>query len=202
MKSNLNTRLNQILPKITSPSFLASQGIGNEIACYIFDYSAQHELEVREHLQVIDKHLAAQHSQLMVVHLNLLEVVLAYLSRRGLLEKTLKLEESKGSAATLKALSGPVSAEKLCDFIDREYEPAKKDLILISGVGSAWPLVRAHSLLNGLHPVVDHTPLVLFYPGTFDGTTLRLFGEIATASKPGAKNYYRAFKLIPQGDIK
>ena len=34
----LNTRLDRILPRITDPAFLSSEGIGNEIACYIFDY--------------------------------------------------------------------------------------------------------------------------------------------------------------------
>ena len=40
----LRKRLNQILPCITSKSFLSSEGIGNEIACYIFDYPPEGEL--------------------------------------------------------------------------------------------------------------------------------------------------------------
>ncbi len=198
MTASLIRRLNEVLPKITSPAFLSSQGIGNEIACYIFDYPAQKELDVRDHLTILKKHLAAQHKDLKVLQLNLLDVVLAYLASRGLLDKTLKLEESKGGAAALKALSGPVSAEKLCEYIAREHQPAQHDLILLSGVGSVWPLLRAHNLLNALHAVIEHTPLVLYYPGTFDGTALRLFGDIPTASKPGARNYYRAFRLIPE----
>jgi len=61
-------------------------------------------------------------------------------------------------------------------------------------------MLRAHSLLNCLHPVMDQTPLVMFYPGSFDGTTLRLSGRIAPrASTPGTKPYYRAFTLVPGG---
>ena len=37
MNPSLTDRLNQILPKVTSEAFLSSAGIGNEIACYIFD---------------------------------------------------------------------------------------------------------------------------------------------------------------------
>ena len=54
-----------------------------------------------------------------------------------------------------------------------------------------WPLLRAHSLLNNLHAVMGKTPLVLFYPGRYDGHSLRLFGKIKGA------NYYRAFRLVP-----
>ncbi len=63
--------------------------------------------------------------------------------------------------------------------------------MLLSGVGSVWPLMRTHSLLNNLHPVMGNTPLVMFYPGKYDQKTLRLFGKIKS------DNYYRAFRLIP-----
>jgi hypothetical protein len=32
----------------------------------------------------------------------------------------------------------------------------------------------------------------MFYPGRYDGQSLRLFGKIKS------NNYYRAFKLVPQ----
>ena len=200
MSGDLTERLNQILPRITSEAFLSSEGIGNEIACYIFDYPARDELLVREHIQRMRSHLASHHGGLRVLHLNLLDVVLAYLRKRGLFEKALKLQASKGDAAALRALKGPLAAAKIRDFIASEHAPAEHDLILLSGVGSVWPMLRAHGLLNCLHTVTGTTPLVMFYPGSFDGTTLRLFGRIASSpSKPGTKPYYRAFILVPRG---
>ena len=145
-------------------------------------------------------HMASHHSSLRVLHLNLLDVVLAYLKKRGLFEKALAMHTKNGDAAVLRALKGPLAAEKLRDFIASEHAPAEHDLILLSGVGSVWPMLRAHSLLNCLLTVTGATPLVMFYPGSFDGTTLRLFGRIATStSKPGTKPYYRAFILVPGG---
>ena len=200
MSASLNERLNQILPRITSEAFLSSEGIGNEIACYIFDYSAEDELKVREHIEMMVDRLASHHSELRVLHLNLLETSMAYLKKRGLLDKALKMQATKDDAAILHALEGPMAATKVCEFIAAEYEPKDYDLVLLSGVGSVWPMLRAHSLLNCLHTVMGKTPLVMFYPGSFDGTTLRLFGQIATeASRPGTKPYYRAFTLIPGG---
>jgi len=200
MSTTLAGRLNQILPRITSDDFLTSEGIGNEIACYIFDYPAQDELKVREHIELMMHRFASHHSELHILHLNLLEVVLTYLEQRGLLNKALQMQKTKGDIAVLQALKGPLAAEKLRDFIAAEHKPADHDLFLLSGVGSVWPMLRAHSLLNCLHTVMGKTPLVMFYPGSFDGTTLRLFGQIATtASKPGTKPYYRAFILVPGG---
>jgi hypothetical protein len=198
VSATLSGRLNQILPRVTSEGFLSSEGIGNEIACYIFDYPAEEELKVREHIEMMMKRFASHHSELRVLHLNLLDVSMAYLKQRGLLDKALEMQATKDDAAILRALKGPLAAEKVCDFIATEHEPADYDLVLLSGVGSVWPMLRAHSLLNCLHTVMGNTPLVMFYPGSFDGTTLRLFGQItATASKPGGKPYYRAFTLVP-----
>ena len=198
MSATLSSRLNQILPRVSSESFLSSEGIGNEIACYIFDYPATDELQVRAHIMMMMDRLASHHKELRVMHLNLLEVSVAYLEQRGVLEKALQMQTAKDDAAILQALKGPLAAEKLRDFIAAEHKPADYDLVLLSGVGSVWPMLRAHSLLNCLHTVMGKTPLVMFYPGTFDGTTLRLFGQIApSTSKPGTKPYYRAFTLIP-----
>lgn len=200
MSPGLTDRLNEILPRITSEAFLSSEGIGNEIACYIFDYPAEDELQVREHLQMILVRLASHHSSLSVLHLNMLDVVLAYLERRGLLDRALQMQATKGDAGVLKALQGPLAPERLRDFIEAEHRPAEHDLFLISGMGSAWPTVQAHALLNCLHRIVGRTPLVMFYPGSFDGTTLKLFGRIESATAaPGVKSYYRAFSLVPGG---
>ncbi len=198
MSASLPGRLNQILPRVTSKAFLSSKGIGNEIACYIFDYPADDELKVREHILIMMDRFASHHSELRVMHLNLLDVSIAYLEQRGLLDKVLKMQAAKDDAAILKALKGPLAAEKLRDFIAAEHKPADYDLVLLSGIGSVWPMLRAHSLLNCMHTVMGQTPLVMFYPGSFDGTTLSLFGQIATStSKPGTKPYYRAFTLVP-----
>lgn len=200
MSQTLDERLNQILPRITSGAFISSEGIGNEIACYIFDYPARHELKVREHIRMMMSRFASHHSSLRVLHLNLLDVVLGLLESRGLLQKSLSMQAVKGDAAVLKALKGPLASEKIRDYIEAEHNPQEYDLFIVSGVGSAWPMVRAHSLLNCMHKIMGRTPLLLFYPGSFDGTTLRLFGQIATTtSRTGTKPYYRAFILIPGG---
>jgi hypothetical protein len=194
----LTKRLNQILPKLTDKAFLSSEGIGNEIACYIFDYPASEELQVREHIVFMMDRIESHHKNIQVLHLNLFDIVIDYLSKRKLFDKALKMQTSKGDAAVLKALRGPLAAEKIRDFIASNYKLQDHDLLLLSGVGSVWPMMRAHSLLNCLHTVMGQVPLVMFYPGSFDGTTLKLFGQIATrTSKPGAKPYYRAFILVP-----
>lgn len=101
------------------------------------------------------------------------------------------MQRERGDGPLLKALAGPLHESKVAAHFAETVQPQAHDLVLASGVGSAWPLLRSHTLLNNLHPVMGRTPLVLFYPGRYDGQALRLFGKVRSA------NYYRAFKLVP-----
>lgn len=201
MSDRLIQRLNQILPKITSDEFLAGSGIGNEIAFHIFDYPPEDELRVRNHIEFLLEHLPRRKPNLRVKHVNLFDFLLDYLEERGYLKKSLELQKKQGDAALMKALKGVLSEEKVASRFGEIAHPEQYDLVLISGVGSAYPMLRSHTLLNNLHAIMGQTPLVMFYPGKYDQTSLRLFGKSGTfgsgaPSRGRQANYYRAFRLI------
>ena len=189
--TSLTERLNEILPRLVSDEFLSGTGIGNEIAFYVFDYPPEDELRVREHVAFLADQIPMQRAGLRVAHVNLFDFVLDYLRARKLLDKALQMQREKGDAALLKALAGPLHEGKVAAYFAEVAQPQAHDVILVSGAGSVWPLLRSHTLLNNLHPVMGTTPLVLFYPGRYDGQSLRLFGKLKS------NNYYRAFKLVP-----
>ena len=114
-----------------------------------------------------------------------------------MLDKAIELQTTEGDSFVLEALKGPLEANKISDFIAKRYTPSEYDLFLLSGVGNVWPMLRAHNLLNALHTILGTTPLILFYPGSFNGTELRLFDRITTnTTTPGRTAYYRALTLV------
>lgn len=191
MNKELQARLNQIPEKILSQEFLESRGLGNEIGFWIFEYNAEDELQVREHVKLITDTLAKKHAHLKVVHINLLQTLKDYLDSRNFTEKAIAMQTAKGNQALLKALSGPLHMEKFAPFMVDHYNAAEQDIVLVTGIGSVWPVLRAHDLLNKLHALLGHRPLVMFYPGQYTGQSMSLFGRITS------NNYYRAFKLAP-----
>lgn len=204
MSDNLTERLNKILPTIISDDFLSGGGIGNEIAFYIFDYPPEDELNVREHIRFLVDHIPKQKPGIRFRHVNLFDFVLGYLKSRNLLDKALKMQREKGDEELKKALAGPLHPEKLAEIFCKQVEPENQDLVLVSGVGSVFPLLRTSSLLSNLQMIMGSTPMVLFYPGKYDQMTLQLFGKLRLSasfeSAGKAKNpehYYRAFRLIP-----
>ena len=75
MNQQLQDRLNQIPEKILTEEFLKSQGLGNEIGFWIFDYAPEAELQVREYLSFLKGFLDKKHSHLKVININLLQAM-------------------------------------------------------------------------------------------------------------------------------
>ena len=186
----LNARLNQIEARVTSPSFLNAQGLGNEVPFHIFDYPAEHELAVRDYFQVLLKSLQQRHAHLRVAEANLFQVIVDLLKQRGLYDRVVEWQRTKGDEATLRNLRGVLDEGKIAKALAEIVRPNHHQLVFIHGIGTAWPLIRAHQLIKSLESLAGGTPFVFFYPGTYSGLNLRLFDRL------DSKDHYRAFRLI------
>ncbi|MFE8092540.1 BREX-1 system protein BrxB [Bacillus toyonensis] len=187
----INERLDKILPKITDASFRENKGLGNEIGFYIFDYDPKYEILVREHIVYMQERLKDD-SSLHIREFDLYEVMIEILEGKGYLQKNIDMEQKKGSDfilnATRKALRLTSNNDLVVQYITDRVQP--NDIVFLTGVGKVFPIIRSHTILNNLHKAIDKVPLVMFFPGTYDGLELKLFGEIKD------DNYYRAFQLI------
>lgn len=188
-QKRLHNRLDEIQPKIESEDFLKNQGLGNEIGFYVFDYPPESEIEVREHLDYMSERLIKRGR--IFKSINLFEAVIELLDSRNLTERAFKVQKERGDDALFNALKGPLEQNRVAEFISSKIDLETTEFILLHGLGSAWPIIRGHGLLNALHAKVGSVPTVLFYPGVYDGTALKPFGRIES------NNYYRAFKLVP-----
>ena len=193
MSLSLEERLNQILPRITSRDFLDSKGLGNEIGFWIFDYPPERELEVRDFLSgTVLPALVKTVPTIQAATVDLLQLVTGLLEDRKLLDKTLEMQKNKGDDSTLAALRSVLKEDKLAQKIANQFQIDTLDLLILTGVGSVYPMLRTHTLLSALHPIMGNTPLLMFFPGRYDGHSLRLFNTLAE------DHYYRAFRLVPE----
>ncbi len=194
MTEELRITLNGIFGRITQESFLAGKGVANEIRFYIQDYPASSELKVRDFIRMLESRLRREKPQIRFTSVHLFQLIVDLLRERGILEKAFALQRRRGNDALNHALKGLLRAENIADRLVQIVDPRESQLVLLHGLGSAYPLVRSHTLLECLHTRLNRTPMVVFFPGEYADGQLRLFGRDGPPN--AGNNYYRAFRLV------
>ena len=190
--NTLEERLDKAEAMIKKPSFRKNKGLGNEVGYYIFDYLPEQELLVRERVEYIRKKNAQSDDEYRIVVFDLYEIIIEILKEKGYLEKCYEFEKKRGFDRITKAVGNMLritAKDSLIVNYIRKRTP-EKAIVFLVGIGKCYPILRSHTVLNNLHQVIDNVPVVMFYPGKYDGQELILFGEIKD------DNYYRAFKLV------
>jgi len=191
---NLEIRLNELEEKIKQPSFRENKGLGNEVGYYVFDYPAEQELTVRERVNYLVSKYEQNTQGFKLVVFDLYDIIMDLLAEEGFLELCEEFEKTKGLQEITRAVNEMLRMEEDNQSNEilahiRKNTP-KDSIVFLTGVGKCFPLLRSHKILNNLHQFIDDVPVVMFFPGKYDGQSLVLFSEIKD------DNYYRAFKLV------
>ena len=139
---------------------------------------------------VIEPGLRKLKPELRFATVDLFECVISLLEERGLLTKALEMQMKQGDEAVLRSLRSVLKEDRLAARIVESCDAATLGLLIVKGVGAVYPMLRTHTLLSALHPHMRDTPLLMLYPGRYDGQSLRLFSKLTD------DNYYRAFSLV------
>lgn len=185
---NLKKRLKDLMKKIGSDEFYENKGLANEVPFYIFDYKPNKELEMRDFIknELVSK-FSEHESRINAIEIDLFDLMLESLENDGILEKSFKLEKRKGTQFLYEKLKQSFNSEIVVKYIEKKSKD--NDLVLITGVGKVYPIVRTHTVLNNLQSIFDHKKVILFFPGEYTNIDLSLFGQFKD------NNYYRAFKI-------
>ena len=188
----LDERLDRAEAMIRRPAFRQNKGLGNEVGYYIFDYPAEQELQVRERIAYMCKKNEQSGDAYRIVVFDLYQIIINMLEQKGYLEKCCEFEKKRGFDRITKAVGNMLRITAKDSLLVRyiEAHTSDKAIVFLTGIGKCYPILRAHTVLNNLHQVIDHVPVVMFYPGKYDGQELVLFSEIKD------DNYYRAFRLV------
>lgn len=185
-KNELINQFNNFENKIKENNFQQNKGLGNDIGYYIFDYPIQHEEYVRLRTKKLKEKINNNNYPFKIQEFDIYDLVFDIIKEKNYLDKIFQLEEKRGTEKTLQAIQSMLKSGTDKNLVSKkileQYE--KNTVIFITGIGKIYPIVRAHDILNNLN--ITEVPLVVFYPGKYTGTNLKLFTEIDDT------NYYRA----------
>ena len=184
--------LGKIESEIGKTSFLNGKGLGNEVSYYVFDYDPKDEIIVREYIdKLIKKDKEFGDGYKLKVY-DVYDLMIDLLESEGYLEDCFEMEKNDGMNYLVESVNDLLRMSDNNDYFTEyvEENTPEKAIVFLIGVGKIFPFVRSHKILNNLHQSFNKAPVVMFYPGKYDGQSLELFGEFKD------DNYYRAFSLI------
>ena len=191
---NTQEKLDRLEEKISSKEFRENLGSANEVSYFIFDYDPKEEITVRKYLRKLTSKINSKgYYDFHIVNFDIYDMIIEYLTEEdNLILDVIEMEESEGFEEVSSSIKDAMGIETLDEnyFIQRIKEETEKDsVVFITGLGKAFPIVRVHKILKNLHLTIENVPVIVFVPGTYSGTEIKLFGRLNA-------NYYRAFKLF------
>ena len=188
----LDDRLAMIEEVISDEDFRKNKGLSNEVGYYIFDYEAEEELKVRDYIEDLRKMNIKNQPGYELKIYDVYDLMIDLIEEEGLYEACIEMEENEGLDYLIEAVNDILRIDYDDNYLNSYIDENTPDnsVVFVTGVGKIFPFVRSHGILNKLHLVFDRVPVVLFYPGKYNGQSLILFSEFKD------ENYYRAFPLI------
>ena len=183
---NLMERLDNLRELIQEPGFLEGKGLSNEVNIRIFCYDPKEEMAVRHFTEKLkdDPNLNCR-----LIEYNLYAVFLSICDDKRITDRVAQQETKRGKQFILNQMSRMANNAAFVEKMRCQPHGAG-DVILITGVGEAFPFIRVHALLEAMQPYFSDVPILVMYPGVFDGRFVKLFDKLPP------NPYYRAFNVV------
>ncbi|MGL5958029.1 MAG: DUF1788 domain-containing protein [Phocaeicola sp.] len=172
--------------KLLAPDF--GKKLGGELPLYIQPIPAESQSYVDGQLQRLTNRLKKKGVESLSI--NLYDLCITILEEENVLETVLEEEPNlpqEDIMATFDSILDikTVVIPKIQEMI-RVHAPT---FLFISGVGTVYPFVRSHGILNNMDELTNNCTMLLFFPGEYNNLQLNLFGRISD------ENYYRGHNL-------
>ncbi|MDN2452148.1 DUF1788 domain-containing protein [Lactobacillus sp. UCMA15818] len=194
MKKTIEERFKALDQTIKSEDFLTNRGLGNEVGYYIFDYDPKDELLVREHVDYLENQNSSVVDGFTLQVFNLYKIMMELLESKKYLNIISQWEKKHDIMFVATRINRLLKMEEFddsemyfTDYIMHRVE--SNSVVILTGIGEIYPLVRAHSILNKMHLVYTKRPVIMMYPGEYDRLRLTILDTNRDA------NYYRAFRI-------
>jgi hypothetical protein len=182
----ITEKLDKVVGRMSEESFLRNKGLSNEVGIHVFCYAPEDEIIVQSYFAAL---MERDDLAFRLIERDLYSIFLDICEDKRILTRIANMEERKGRDYLLLQLQKVATPEA---FVEKmKYEPHKPgDILLISGVGKVYPFMRSHKILDNIQHIFADIPVLMLYPGAFDGQDLGLFGKFLDG------HYYRAFNLL------
>lgn len=196
-KLTLAQQEEHLLKVLSSERFLKMEGLGKEVAHFIYDYDPAWAIDVAQAKKRVKTKLDTELG-IRVFEINLYDLCVELLKKRNVWERVLAAEPTMDKPDFLKMLQNMLDPQvHLAPAIKERMAAESFQILFLTGIGEVFPFVRSHTVLNNLQSVVSDKPMLMFFPGRYEvsttqGSALVLFGLLKDDS------FYRAKRILDQ----
>jgi len=191
MGLTITQRITELKLQLSSVNNLNKNKTAGDLKFYIFDYDPIDEIRVRDEVMKI------KNANSEIVFFDLYEMMIDIINENGYLDTIKTLEQEYEKDLLLQEVFQPMLAleqtgNAILDKFAKSVDDDGNHIVLITGVGKSFPIIRSHTILNNLQSIFKKNPVVMIYPGKFSArkSHLKLFDRLDD------DNYYRAFPII------
>lgn len=186
--NDISTKFDHLFQVISSEPFLRMESLGGEIPFFISTYLPAQETEVTSAVKGLGNKLEAR--GIRVLEINLYDLVMEVLDQQLGPGEIFEIERSMDKLEFKSALQSVLDInEVLMPAVGQRIKASGAQVYFLTGIGLVYPFIRSHNILNNLQNIAKEAPSVLFFPGSYTGLSLELFGLLKD------DNYYRAFNI-------
>jgi hypothetical protein len=195
MRPSTRERLDTFRTKMASVQNLNENKTAGDMKFYIFDYDPKDEIRVREETS------KAVRANPEIVLFDLYDMMVEIINNHGYFDTIQQMEQDYDKSLLLEEVFQPLMAfeqseNDMMSLFKNGVPDDGTHIVMITGVGKVYPVIRSHTILNNLHSVFKKNPVVMLYPGTFSVRK----GHLKLFDRLDDDNYYRAFPIIDGGE--
>lgn len=189
-RESFDHRCEVLRDSLQDRDFLGNKGLGNEIGFHVFCYDPSLEFEMRDLVGRIEHESERGQLPCRIKQVNLYDALLTICEQKRILPAIPKQEFKTGTKRQIEQLKKVCSPAAFASCILEQTLPHEPgDVIVITGVGEVFPLLRVHDLFNNMLAEFDRVPVIAMFPGSYNGQSFRLFNQLS------ADSYYRALAI-------
>lgn len=198
--------IEELYEKLNSPGFQDTENGDIFYNFFIYQYPAEREYEIREHIRVFKENLIRPTSYVDVLALDLFEAFCDFLKLKLFLKKPMldylldkELKCPDNTSAIEETLRRNAHSEEFLKYLHKRIlehikieDDKKRPYVFLYGVGSMYPYLRVNELLAQYEEYNEtgKYKILVFYPGHREQNSFKLFDSLED------HHTYRATLLI------
>lgn len=191
MGITLSQRIAELKSQLSSVNNLNKNKTAGDMKFFIFDYDPKEELRIRGEIAKI------KNANAEIIIFDLYDMMIDIIQENGYFVTISAMEREYDKSLLLQEVFQPMLALEQSGnaILDRFANTIADDgthIVLITGVGKSFPIIRSHTILNNLQSIYKKNPVVMIYPGKFSARK----GHLKLFDRLDDDNYYRAFPII------